>query len=109
MNIYIGTRQSGKTTKLIQLSAETGATIAAATPQMARYIAYMANQMGLKIPEPVPYSVMLNNAYCFEKPTRYLVDEAQMLFDMLCVDAVTIAMDGNLHELKGVETNGGNL
>ena len=48
--IYIGERQSGKTTMLIEMSEKTGATIVAATYQMAKYIRLLAAQMGKKIP-----------------------------------------------------------
>lgn len=36
--IYIGERQSGKTTMLIEMSEKTGATIVVATYPMAKYI-----------------------------------------------------------------------
>ena len=36
--VYIGERQSGKTTMLIEMSEKTGATIVVATYQMAKYI-----------------------------------------------------------------------
>lgn len=46
MQIYIGERQSGKTTMLIEMSEKTGDTIVAATYQMANYIRLLAAQMG---------------------------------------------------------------
>ena len=36
--IYVGERQSGKTTMLIEMSEKTGATIVVATYPMAKYI-----------------------------------------------------------------------
>lgn len=107
MDIYIGTRQSGKTTKLIQLSAETGAIIVVGTYSMVKYVMSMAINMGLKIPEPISYKDLIERAHYEHLTRRYLIDEAQMLFDWLNVDAVTITMDGNLCELKGDESNGG--
>ena len=50
MQIYIGERQSGKTTMLIEMSEKTGATIVVATYPMANYIQLLAAQMGKKIP-----------------------------------------------------------
>ena len=50
--IYIGERQSGKTTMLIEMSEKTGATIVVATYPMAKYIQLLAAQMGKKIPVP---------------------------------------------------------
>ena len=46
MQIYIGERQSGKTTMLIEMSEKTGATIVVATYQMVKYIQLLAAQMG---------------------------------------------------------------
>ncbi len=47
--IYIGERQSGKTTMLIEMSEKkTGATIVVATYPMANYIQLLAAQMGKK-------------------------------------------------------------
>ncbi len=46
--IYIGERQSGKTTMLIEMSEKTGATIVVATYPMAKYIQLLAARMGKK-------------------------------------------------------------
>lgn len=48
--IYLGERQSGKTTMLIEMSEKTGATIVVATYPMGKYIQMTAAQMGKKIP-----------------------------------------------------------
>lgn len=50
--IYLGERQSGKTTMLIEMSEKTGATIVVATYPMGKYIQMTAAQMGKKIPVP---------------------------------------------------------
>lgn len=57
MQIYIGERQSGKTTMLIEMSEKTGATIVVATYPMANYIQLLAAQMGKKIPVPITVTV----------------------------------------------------
>lgn len=46
--IYIGERQSGKTTMLIEMSEKTGVTIVVATYPMAKYIQLLAARMGKK-------------------------------------------------------------
>ena len=43
--VYIGERQSGKTTTLIEMSEKTGATIVVATYSMSKYIQMAAAQM----------------------------------------------------------------
>lgn len=107
MNIYVGARQSGKTTELIRLSARTGATIAVATYKMAEGIKFKAKLMDLEIPEPVTYAEIFRT-YRYNKTKRYLVDEAQMLFHQLNVDVATVT-DSYVHKLKGAENDGRNL
>lgn len=55
--VYIGERQSGKTTTLIEMSEKTGATIVVATYSMNKYIQMAAAQMGKKIPVPITVKV----------------------------------------------------
>lgn len=72
--IYIGERQSGKTTMLIEMSEKTGATIVVATYPMAKYIQLLAAQMGKKIPVPITvtnYIRLLSNSVM--RRTRYFV------------------------------------
>lgn len=99
MNIYVGARQSGKTTELIRLSARTGATIAVATYQMAEDIKFKAKLMDLEIPEPVTYAEIFRT-YRYNKTKQYLVDEAQMLLRQLNVDVATVT-NTYVHDLKG--------
>ena len=62
--IYIGERQSGKTTMLIEMSEKTGATIVVATYSMAKYIQLLAAQMGKKIPVSIKFCDEENAALC---------------------------------------------
>ena len=55
-DVFIGGRQSGKTTMLIKRSAITGETIAVATHKMAEYVKIEAYRLGLDIPQPVTYA-----------------------------------------------------
>ena len=86
--IMIGDRQSGKTTMLIRQSAITGATIAVATYEMVRNVEFLANWLGLEIPQSVTYYDIFN-AYRKNKTKRYLVDELQMMFDQFGIDAAS--------------------
>lgn len=87
--VYIDPRQSRKTAMLISRSAKTGATIAVATYQMAKYVSDQAKLMGLDIPEPVTYAEIFRN-YRENKTKRYLVNELQMLLHQLNIDAATL-------------------
>lgn len=93
--IYIGGRQTGKTTLLIAESAKTGNTIAVATHRMAQYIEDMATEMGLVIPKPVTYEDILQN-YRERKTKRYLADELQFLLYQLNIDGCTVDL-GSVH------------
>lgn len=53
MNIVIGERRSGKTTRLIKESAATGAYIITINHEAARFIMDTASRMGLEIPHPI--------------------------------------------------------
>lgn len=98
MELYISGRQCGKTTMLIKESARTGATIAVATYQMAQHILFLAEQMGLDIPQPVTYAEIFNS-YRLNKKTRYLVDELQMMFSQLNIDAATMNLGTEPHQI----------
>lgn len=92
--IYIGERQSGKTTMLIEMSEKTGATIVVATYQMAKYIQLLAAQMGKKIPVPITVTnyIRLLASGGLGKSEKYLVDELQMMLsatvDCDCIEVL---------------------
>lgn len=60
MQVTIGERQSGKTTKLIKRSAAEGSYILVATKRQANNIFKQASEMGIKIPFPVTIDEVLN-------------------------------------------------
>lgn len=91
MEIYISGRQFGKTTMLIKESARTGATIAVATYSMVQEVLFLAEKMGLDIPQPVTYAEIFRT-YRENKTKRYLVDELQMMLRQLNVDIATLDM-----------------
>ena len=90
--IYIGERQSGKTTMLIEISEKTGATIVVATYPMAKYIQLLAAQMGKKIPVPITVTsyIRLLASGGLGKSQKYLVDELQMMLEQMNVEAATV-------------------
>ena len=59
--IYVGSRQSGKTIELIKRSCLYGQTIVAATSVSVRYIERKAKELGLNIPTPITYDEFINN------------------------------------------------
>lgn len=90
--VYIGERQSGKTTTLIEMSEKTGATIVVATYSMSKYIQMAAAQMGKKIPVPITVTnyIRLLASGGLGKSQKYLVDELQMMLEQMNVEAATV-------------------
>lgn len=105
--IYIGERQSGKTTMLIEMSEKTGATIVVATYPMAKYIQLLAAQMGKKIPVPITVTnyIHLLASGGLGKSEKYLVDELQMVLSAMNVEAATVDCDC-IEVLRGQQKEG---
>ena len=105
--IYIGERQSGKTTMLIEMSERTGATIVVATYPMGKYIQSLAAQMGKKIPVPITVTnyIRLLASGGLGKSEKYLVDELQMMLSAMNIEAVTVDCDC-IEVLRGQQKEG---
>lgn len=93
--IYLGERQSGKTTMLIEMSEKTGATIIVATYPMGKYIQMTAAQMGKKIPVPITVTnyIRLLASGGLGRSEKYLVDELQMMLQQMNIEAATVDCD----------------
>lgn len=117
---YSMTRQSGKTTMLIEMSAKTGATIVVPTHVMANYVLGLAKNLNLKIPEPISVREFIravDSGRSFNEQ-KYLIDELQtVLADMNVVvatidrnyvhddfKALKTATDSELHSSAQIET-----
>ena len=118
--IYSKTRNSGKTTMLIEMSAKTGAIIVAPTYVMANYILGLANKLNLKIPEPISVREYVRSLPLDGMPSeqKYLIDELQSVLTIMNVQAATIdrlyvhddfealktAADSELHPIARIKT-----
>lgn len=107
MNIVIGERCSGKTTRLIERSAKEGRYILVANKAMARCIADQAKEMGLDIPFPVTLDEYLRgNKFQGSSIRRdgLLIDDLDMVLDLLFrgipIREVTLTDRGNVEKLK---------
>ena len=105
--VYIGERQSGKTTMLIEMSEKTGATIVVATYQMAKYIRLLAAQMGKKIPVPITVTnyICLLASGGLGHSQKYLIDELQAVLSLMNVEVAT-ADRSHIEFLRGQEKEG---
>lgn len=105
--IYVGERQSGKTTMLIEMSEKTGATIVVATYPMAKYIQLLAAQMGKKIPVPITITnyIRLLTSGGLGHTQKYLIDELQAVLSVMNVEAATVDRS-HIEVLRGQEKEG---
>ena len=101
MDILVGERASGKTTRLIQMSAEGKGIIVAPTPKMAKYIADKAKEMELTIPEPIGWSSFVYNHRREKGP--FLLDEVGLILNNMGITTATLDAECSIIELSNEE------
>ena len=89
MRLITGPRCSGKTTTLIEESAQTGVPIIAPSMRMANYISMLAKEQGLDIPEPTSINKVVNRG---GRPGKYLIDELEMCLRQLGIDPIAATL-----------------
>lgn len=92
MNVYIADRQTGKTTTLVKISAETGAIIVVPTYYMIKEVENIAKELGLEIPKPIDASQFMRELHSFANK-RYLVDELQTVLSLMGIESATLDID----------------
>lgn len=105
MNVYIAPRQTGKTTTLVKISAETGAIIVVPAYPMIKEVENIAKELGLEIPKPIDTSRFMRELHSFANK-RYLVDELQTVLDLMGIEAATLDIDSAW--ISRVESKGEN-
>lgn len=99
MEIIMGSRRSGKTTKLIEMCAENGGYIVCISRHHAHGIAQMARAMKLKIPQSITFDEFISKQYYAQE--RLYIDDADALLSMLSrVPVVAITMTDNPDSLR---------
>ena len=90
----IGPRQNGKTSRLIQLSHETGLYIMAPTRAQAAFIFQQAKKMGLDIHNPVAVIDYMNTRFAgsYIRRQGLLVDNADAVLQALMPEIEIKAM-----------------
>lgn len=104
MKIITGARNSGKTTELVKLSAETGAYIVTRDHNSARQLIDIAEHLGLHIPFPLTWSEFYHNQYDGRR-IRILFDDVDSFLQSLAsapILAVTLSIEEDL-EKKVIE------
>lgn len=90
---FVGGRGSGKSTYLVNASAQTGARIVVPTHEMARQLVYLSQQMGVPIKAPATPYEFAAKFTALERSV--LVDEAQtVLGGFLAADIVAMTVNG---------------
>ena len=94
MKLIIGGRQSGKTTRLIEESSNTGKVIITMNEEHAKHIMRKANDMGVKIPQPVSVSKLQDlRGNRSARDLGVLIDEFEyVLYELLGVHVRGVAM-----------------
>ena len=106
MQITIGERCSGKTTKLIKRSAAEGSYILVATKCQAEKIAKQAREMGFDIPYPVTVEDYFKYKFRGSDITRkgILIDEVdlvlQYIFAGIPIREITLTDRGNIGSIS---------
>lgn len=83
MRLIIGGRQAGKTTQLIQMSAENGYYIVVPTQRDAAWVAEQARQMELDIPFPLTFDEFVQHRYYGKGIKGFLIDNADLLWQYI--------------------------
>lgn len=93
MKVIHSERGTGKTTKLIEMSADTGFYIVCHDAREAHRVHLEAIKMGLDIPFPITYWEFLNGMYHSKGVKGVLVDNADVLIHYISkvpIGAITI-------------------
>lgn len=91
MQCFVSGRRTGKTTRLIMLSHDTGIPIYTRNAQMAASVEHQARTLGVTIPKPICWTPKLIGL----RPSKVIVDEAGgVLEDVLGAKVVAASIDG---------------
>lgn len=91
MQCFVSGRRTGKTTRLIMLSHDTGIPIYTRTAQMAAFVEHQARTLGVTIPKSICRTPKLIGL----RPSKVIVDEAGgVLEDVLGAKVVAASIDG---------------
>ena len=99
-------RLAGKTTQLIQMSAETKFYMVVHTKTEAARVFVAAHEMGLSIPLPLTFGEFLDKRYYGKSIKGFLIDNAELLLQQLApgVPVVAISINDEHTEEKGEQS-----
>lgn len=93
MKKIISSRGTGKTAKIIQMSAANGSYIVCHSLKEANEIQNRASEMGLKIPLPITYHEFLHQKYYLKGVKGFLLEDVDIFLQSLApgipIEAIT--------------------
>ena len=102
--IIYGGRGSGKTTRLIKMSAERGGYIICINKQAASRVFAQAAELGLKIPFPMTFIEFLNKEYYAPGVREIYIDDVERFLRYVCreanLGAITFTPFGPIEKLE---------
>lgn len=98
MKVIASGRQTGKTTKLVEESAETGAVIVTIDSWTRKYVESLAKSLSLKIPMPITYNEFLSGSAFHSGRTipAVLIDDFEQLlarFTSTPINTITTSVE----------------
>lgn len=106
MEPIIGKRGSGKTTKLIIESAETGEYIVVANGREAQEVSRMAKEMNFKIPFPLTYRELICKNYYRGGVKGLLLDNVERFLEYVSdglITTFTLRYEEQDFEIKNIK------
>lgn len=105
MEILVGERGQGKTTRLIEMSAAGEGIIVTFSEQAAKYLKAQAKEMDLKIPDPIGWDEFIRSGRGRRGP--YLLDELGVLLRHFNIETATIGADWTIETLPSISEHYG--
>lgn len=81
INYIIGARGSGKTVKLVQISASNNIPIVTSGKKSARYVKDLAEEIGVEIPEPYTIAEVRAGRVMGRDNAKILLDNAEAVIE----------------------------
>ena len=98
MQLIVGERQQGKTTRLIKMSADGKGIIVTATKQNVEHIMTQAKEMGLDIPKPINWEMFIHSYMMKTGP--FLLDELGVILSNYGITTATIDIGWSIENLS---------
>lgn len=93
MNVIVGGRQTGKTSKLIDIASKNGGYIVCRSKSMCGEVMHMARKMERRIAFPITYEEFLQKRYYGKGISRFYIDDVDALLQSMTevpIEVITV-------------------